>query len=166
MDEIPEGEWFCVRCETKRKNQPVVRKKINVKNSSFSLSLLTWSHQNTVCCPTQTGALKPTTHEGDFIHIVCAKWNPAIDHNKEPYEFDRVQLGAYVKKLECMNRVVDRVTNDPIRSVMFVDARKAFVSDALNPLAKGKYASSLVCEIVDIKNYIGISMLLARSTLG
>ncbi|KAL1933617.1 hypothetical protein VTP01DRAFT_7707 [Rhizomucor pusillus] len=73
VDEIPEGEWFCVRCETKRKNQPV----------------------NTVCCPTQTGALKPTTHEGDFIHIVCAKWNPAIDHNKEPYEFDRVQLGAY-----------------------------------------------------------------------
>lgn len=64
VDQVPDGEWFCQKCENKRRNKPTRIR----------------------CCPMQTGAFKLTTKSGDFIHVVCARWNKSIDHQREPYD--------------------------------------------------------------------------------
>lgn len=61
--EIPEDDWYCQRCENKR------RKKAT----------------NIICCPMQTGAVKKTTVAGEYMHVVCAMWNKEIDNESDPY---------------------------------------------------------------------------------
>ncbi|CAO3701442.1 unnamed protein product [Rhizopus stolonifer] len=67
VDEVPEDDWFCQRCDNKIKNKPV----------------------KIVCCPTETGAAKHTVTFGDFMHVVCATWNKEIMSDLEPYSFNK-----------------------------------------------------------------------------
>ncbi|CDH57300.1 hypothetical protein RO3G_15993 [Lichtheimia corymbifera JMRC:FSU:9682] len=75
VDQVPDGEWFCQKCENKRRNKPTRIR----------------------CCPMQTGAFKLTTKSGDFIHVVCARWNKSIDHQREPYDV----IQSEIDKHEC-----------------------------------------------------------------
>ncbi|KAI7887364.1 hypothetical protein K492DRAFT_202545 [Lichtheimia hyalospora FSU 10163] len=75
VDQVPDGEWFCQKCENKRRNKPTRIR----------------------CCPMQTGAFKLTTKSGDFIHVVCARWNKSIDHQREPYDV----IQSEMDKHEC-----------------------------------------------------------------
>ncbi|KAI9469748.1 MAG: hypothetical protein EXX96DRAFT_623362 [Benjaminiella poitrasii] len=63
VEEIPDDDWFCDRCDNKRKKKPTI----------------------IVCCPMQTGAVKRTDVTGEFIHVVCAMWNTSIDEGHLPY---------------------------------------------------------------------------------
>ncbi|KAI9321040.1 hypothetical protein BX666DRAFT_1913904 [Dichotomocladium elegans] len=76
VDTIPDGAWYCQKCENKRRNKPV----------------------RTRCCPLSSGAFKLTTKAGEYVHVVCAKWNKAIDHTLEPYDVTRTQLDSH----ECV----------------------------------------------------------------
>lgn len=44
----------------------------------------------------QTGAFKLTTKSGDFIHVVCARWNKSIDHQREPYDVIQSEIDKHV----------------------------------------------------------------------
>lgn len=44
----------------------------------------------------QTGAFKLTTKSGDFIHVVCARWNKSIDHQREPYDVIQSEMDKHV----------------------------------------------------------------------
>ncbi|KAI9254244.1 hypothetical protein BY458DRAFT_481000 [Sporodiniella umbellata] len=70
VDEVPEDDWFCQRCDNKMKNKPV----------------------KMVCCLTETGAARHTVTFGDFMHVVCALWNKEIDSDIEPYSFNKKLL--------------------------------------------------------------------------
>ncbi|KAL9539311.1 hypothetical protein MBANPS3_010338 [Mucor bainieri] len=63
LKEVPDGDWFCQRCENKKKKKAT----------------------NIVCCPVQTGAIKKTKLQDKYMHIVCALWNKDIDNTVEPY---------------------------------------------------------------------------------
>ncbi|KAI8145169.1 hypothetical protein BJV82DRAFT_605151 [Fennellomyces sp. T-0311] len=69
---IPENDWYCERCKAKRFN-----KKVEV-----------------VCCPQQTGAMKRAAHPGEFMHIVCAAYNKDVQHEREPYHYNKSILNT------------------------------------------------------------------------
>ncbi|KAG0192863.1 nuA3 HAT complex component nto1 [Apophysomyces sp. BC1034] len=70
VDEVPDGEWFCQRCEALKMKKPV----------------------HTLCCPMEGGAVRQSMIPGEFIHVVCAMWNKTIDFDTEPYEVTKGQL--------------------------------------------------------------------------
>ncbi|KAK8970433.1 Histone-lysine N-methyltransferase ATX1 [Platanthera guangdongensis] len=53
---IPEGDWFCARCETKAEDE----------NGDFDCCL----------CPKKGGAVKPNEASGRWAHILCALFVP------------------------------------------------------------------------------------------
>ncbi|KAL3508809.1 hypothetical protein ACH5RR_028210 [Cinchona calisaya] len=58
---IPEGDWFCAKC--------LALDSQNTKqNKPFSCCL----------CPVAGGALKPTTEDGKWAHVVCAVFVPEV----------------------------------------------------------------------------------------
>ncbi|KAI9498633.1 hypothetical protein BDB00DRAFT_798819 [Zychaea mexicana] len=78
---IPEGNWYCERCNAQRRGRPM----------------------EVVCCPQQSGPLKPTQHVGKFMHVVCAAYSKDVKHDKEPYYYINKNLDTqqcYV----CMKR--------------------------------------------------------------
>ncbi|KAF7731520.1 hypothetical protein EC973_009284 [Apophysomyces ossiformis] len=70
VDEVPEGEWYCQRCEALKMKKPV----------------------HILCCPMEDGAIRHTMIPGEFMHVVCAMWNKKIDDETEPYGVIRSQL--------------------------------------------------------------------------
>ncbi|KAI8997064.1 hypothetical protein BDB01DRAFT_769695 [Pilobolus umbonatus] len=95
VDEIPEDDWYCQRCENKRKKKPT----------------------NILCCPVQTGAVRHTIIPGEFMHVVCAMWNKNIDSDIEPYAINKNKLDineCYIcskKKGLCIGCEVQDCTN-------------------------------------------------------
>ncbi|KAK5833903.1 hypothetical protein PVK06_017769 [Gossypium arboreum] len=57
IKEIPEGDWFCSLCLEKPNN-----------DKPFACCL----------CPTKVGAMKPTTIDGKWAHLVCALLVPEV----------------------------------------------------------------------------------------
>jgi hypothetical protein len=47
----------------------------------------------------QTGAVKKTTVTGEYMHVVCAMWNPVIDNEVEPYVLNKSLLDEKVNIL-------------------------------------------------------------------
>ncbi|KAK4509267.1 uncharacterized protein ATC70_007617 [Mucor velutinosus] len=70
LKQVPEGDWFCQRCENKKKKKAT----------------------NIICCPVQTGAIKKTKLQDKYMHIVCALWNKDIDNTVEPYPVPESRL--------------------------------------------------------------------------
>ncbi|KAG0337356.1 Zinc finger protein zfp-1 [Podila humilis] len=63
---VPEGDWYCQRCEDK----------IPVENTP------------SVCCPQKTGAFKRTTVPNQYIHVACARLHPHLDESQVHIAFD------------------------------------------------------------------------------
>ncbi|XP_043699247.1 protein Jade-1 [Telopea speciosissima] len=61
---IPEGEWFCAKCEISSPSQKLVA---DEKNADYCCCL----------CPIKRGAMKPTT-DGRWAHIICALLVPEV----------------------------------------------------------------------------------------
>ncbi|KAJ3108933.1 hypothetical protein HDU97_009666 [Phlyctochytrium planicorne] len=70
--QVPEGDWLCDRCSD---NVPLSELKV-------------------VCCPSTTGIVRRTNMPGQYIHAVCALWNPSlgIDQGDSPIRIDNVLL--------------------------------------------------------------------------
>ncbi|KAH7512718.1 hypothetical protein FEM48_Zijuj12G0120300 [Ziziphus jujuba var. spinosa] len=58
---IPEGDWFCAQCSVSRSSQ-------SKKKMTFSCCL----------CPTTGGAMKPTSDDSGWAHLVCAVFVPEV----------------------------------------------------------------------------------------
>ncbi|KAI7905763.1 uncharacterized protein BX663DRAFT_293039 [Cokeromyces recurvatus] len=82
VEEIPDDDWFCDRCDNKRKKKAT----------------------NIICCPMQTGAVKKTDVAGEFMHVVCAMWNKLIDEGKLPYSVPRSLLNIHECKYCHQNK--------------------------------------------------------------
>ncbi|KAF1797868.1 hypothetical protein FB192DRAFT_1396611 [Mucor lusitanicus] len=70
LKQVPDGDWFCQRCENKKKKKAT----------------------NIICCPVQAGAIKKTKLQDKYMHIVCALWNKDIDNTVEPYPVPESRL--------------------------------------------------------------------------
>ncbi|KAI8384324.1 uncharacterized protein BYT42DRAFT_632522 [Radiomyces spectabilis] len=102
VDEIPEGDWFCQRCEALRMGK-------DVKNGSPMY--LIKKPQKVACCPVQVGALRHTVKSGYFMHVECAMWNKDIKEDLEPYDIrkrpldvDKQGLCIRCEKPNCTKR--------------------------------------------------------------
>ncbi|EPB92993.1 hypothetical protein HMPREF1544_00067 [Mucor circinelloides 1006PhL] len=78
LKQVPDGDWFCQRCENKKKKKAT----------------------NIICCPVQTGAIKKTKLQDKYMHIVCALWNKDIDNTVEPYPVPENQLNKQISDSE------------------------------------------------------------------
>ncbi|KAK9695198.1 hypothetical protein K7432_013103 [Basidiobolus ranarum] len=65
IDVVPPGnqKWFCQRCADKIPVDQTIP----------------------ICCDKTEGAFKRTDIPGSYIHVLCAKWNHAIDKSKDPW---------------------------------------------------------------------------------
>ncbi|KAK3814420.1 MAG: hypothetical protein J3Q66DRAFT_389726 [Benniella sp.] len=63
---VPEGNWYCQRCEDR----------IPVNNTPRC------------CCPQKTGAFKRTTIPNQYIHVACARLHPCLNENFDPINFN------------------------------------------------------------------------------
>ncbi|ORX98210.1 hypothetical protein K493DRAFT_406672 [Basidiobolus meristosporus CBS 931.73] len=65
IDVVPPGnqKWFCQRCADKIPVDQTIP----------------------ICCDKTEGAFKRTDIPGSYIHVLCARWNQAIDKSKEPW---------------------------------------------------------------------------------
>ncbi|ORZ04002.1 hypothetical protein BCR43DRAFT_484343 [Syncephalastrum racemosum] len=70
---VPQGDWFCARCENIRMKKPA----------------------ENICCSQQSGAFKHTVMPGKFMHVLCARWNRDVDHKVEPYAVNKRDIGKH-----------------------------------------------------------------------
>ncbi|KAF9970649.1 nuA3 HAT complex component nto1 [Actinomortierella ambigua] len=63
---VPEGNWYCQRCEDR----------VSAQNTPAC------------CCPAKTGAFKRTNIPNQYIHVACARFQPTLDATKDPIIFD------------------------------------------------------------------------------
>ncbi|KAL7327456.1 hypothetical protein PS15p_205882 [Mucor circinelloides] len=82
LKQVPDGDWFCQRCENKKKKKAT----------------------NIICCPVQTGAIKKTKLQDKYMHIVCALWNKDIDNTVEPYPVPENRLNKQTCNF-CLKKV-------------------------------------------------------------
>ncbi|XP_071698937.1 uncharacterized protein [Rutidosis leptorrhynchoides] len=79
---VPEGDWFCSQCQITKKD----------KTLSLSCTL----------CPIKGGALKPTTKDGVWAHIVCALFIPEVffcdPEGREGIDYSQVPKKRWGKK--------------------------------------------------------------------
>ncbi|KAK6230823.1 hypothetical protein QUC31_002341 [Theobroma cacao] len=77
---IPEGDWFCDLCLASQSEK-------NKGDKQFSCCL----------CPTKGGALKPTTVDGKWAHLVCAVLVPEVFF-EDPEGRERIDCSKVLEK--------------------------------------------------------------------
>ncbi|GAA5797520.1 hypothetical protein EDC94DRAFT_581646 [Helicostylum pulchrum] len=97
VQEVPEDDWYCQRCENKR------RKKAT----------------NIICCPVQTGAVKKTMVAGEYMHVVCALWNKKIKNEIEPYHFTKSNVDKEICSLCTLKKGLCLSCEEPNCKVRF-----------------------------------------------
>jgi hypothetical protein len=76
VDTVPPGDekWHCDRCEDK---VPVDK-------------------TEAICCPVKGGAFKKTNFDGQYIHVPCAWFNPAVEGVGKGYRIPKWLLDREV----------------------------------------------------------------------